>query len=93
MFDIIDQEIFADAVHEHFSVLDQRYVEDQCKDLFPRLQATFDSAFQTRFVIIDNKTGKPVNIHAVVDTYEAAESFLQIIGEEGHSIGYLLIER
>ena len=43
MFEIIDQDIFTDRVHETFSVLDRQYVEDQCKELYPSLQATFEA--------------------------------------------------
>jgi hypothetical protein len=93
MFDIIDPDIFADVVHEHFSVLDRRYVEDQCKELYPHLQATFDSAFETRFIIINSKTGLPLNVNAVLTSYEAAETFRKIVGELDYEIGYLLINR
>ncbi len=90
MFDIIDEDLFAEAVWECFSVLDRRYVGDQCKELLPRLQATFDAAYETSFVILDTKTGKPINIHAVVDSWNAAETLLNIFGDEGREIGFLL---
>lgn len=93
MFEVIDPDLFADTVHEIFSVLDRRYVEDLCKELYPRLQATFETAYETRFVILDNETCKPVNVNAVLKTYDAAEDVLKILGDDKNMIGYLLIER
>ena len=93
MFDVIDEDLFADAVWEHFSVLDQRYVADQCKELLPRLRATFDGAFETCFVILDSETGKPMNVNAVLKSREAAEEFLNILGCEKYEIGMLVRER
>jgi arginine repressor len=90
MFDIIDEDLFADAVWEIFSVLDQRYVADLCKELLPRLQATFDAAYDTSFIILDTKTGKPVNVHAVLDSWNTAETLMTILGEDGREIGFLL---
>ena len=93
MFEAIDPDLFADAVHEIFSVLDRRYVGDLCKELHPRLQATFELAYETRFVILDNETCKPVNVNAVLKTYDAAEDVLKILGDDKNMIGHLLIER
>ena len=90
MFDIIDEDLFADAVWEIFSVLEQRYVADQCKELLPRLQETFDAAYDTSFIILDAKTGMPVNIHAVVDSLDAAETLAKVLGDNDHEIGFLL---
>ncbi len=93
MFEVIDPDLFADTVHEIFGILDRRYVEDLCKELHPRLQATFESAYETRFVILDNETGKPVNTNAVVKDFDAAQDVLKILGDDKNMIGYLLIER
>jgi hypothetical protein len=90
MFDIIDEDLFADAVWEIFSVLDQRYVADLCKELLPRLQATFDAAYDTSLIILDTKTGKPVNVHAVLESWNTAETLMTILGEDGLEIGFLL---
>ncbi len=91
MFDIIDDDIFADTVSEIFSVLDRQYVEDCCKELLPRLRATFDGAFETSFVIVDNDTGKPINREAVLKNRDAADEFCRIVGDDRHSVGILYI--
>ena len=90
MFDIIDEDLFGDAVSECFSVLHRGYVEDQCKELLPRLRATFDAMYDTSFIILDAKTGKPVNVHAVVDSLDAAETLAKVLGDNDHEIGFLL---
>ena len=90
MFDIIDEDLFADAVSECFSVLHRGYVEDQCKELLPRLRATFEAMYDTSFIILDAKTGKPVNVHAVVDSLDAAETLAKVLGDNDHEIGFLL---
>ena len=90
MFDIIDEDLFADAVSECFSVLHRGYVEDQCKELLPRLRATFDAMYDTSFIILDAKTGLPVNVHAVVDSLDAAETLAKVLGDNDHEIGFLL---
>jgi hypothetical protein len=90
MFDIIDEDLFADAVSECFSVLHRGYVEDQSKELLPRLRATFDAMYDTSFIILDAKSGMPVNIHAVVDSLDAAETLAKVLGEDDHEIGFLL---
>ena len=64
-----------------------------CKELYPRLQATFEMAYETRFVILDSETCKPVNVNAVLKTYDAAEDVLKILGDDKNMIGHLLIER
>ena len=91
MFDVIDEDLFADAVAEIFCVLDKRYIGDLYKELLPRLQATFDGAFETRFVLIETETGKPMNVNAVLTKREAAEEFLEIVGSEKYEIGILLL--
>lgn len=93
MFEIIDPDLFAETVHEIFSVLDQRYVEDQSKELYSRLQSTFDMAYETRFIILDKETCLPLNINAVLNKFDTAEEFLRIVGEDKYTIGFLLIER
>ena len=90
MIDILDEELFTEAVWDCFSVLDARYVGDQCKELLPRLQATFDATFETIFVVLVTKTGKPVSVHALLNSYEAAETMVRVLGEAEHEIGYLL---
>jgi len=93
MFDIFDEEVFADAVWEEFSVLDGNYVGDQCHNLLPRLQATFDEMFETVFVILDRETGNPMNPNAALTKRDAAEEFLKIVGDEKYEIGILLRDR
>ena len=90
MFDIIDPDLFADVVLDHFSVLDRNYVADQCKELLPCLNATFDQTFETSFVILDSETGKPINVNAILTKREAAEEFLKIVGSDKYEIGILL---
>jgi hypothetical protein len=92
MFDLIDQDLFTEIVQDHFSVLDDRYVADLCGDLLPDLQRTFDAAYETRFVILDSESGRPINANAVLSKREAAEEFLNIVGRDKHTIGILLIE-
>jgi hypothetical protein len=93
MFDIIDSDLFTDRVHEIFGVLDRRYVEDLSKELLGSLRATFDGAFETRFIILERETGKPLNVNAVLNTHDAAEQFLRIVGEDKYMIGFLLLEQ
>jgi len=93
MFDLIDEDVFADDVSDFFSVLDVSYVTDICKELLPRLQATFDQAYETRFVIVEIETGKPMNANALLKTRDAAEDFLKIVGDDKYAIGLLLTER
>ena len=90
MFDIIDEDLFADAVSECFSVLHRGYVEDQSKELLPRLRATFEAMYDTSFIILDAKTGMPINVHAVLESLDAAETLTKILGENDHEIGFLL---
>ena len=93
MFDIFDNEHFADAVWDCFSVLDRNYVGDQCRELLPRLSATFDQLYTTRFIIVERETGKPLNVNAVLAKREAAEDFLKIVGDDEYEIGLLLTEQ
>jgi hypothetical protein len=93
MFDLIDEDLFADTVAEHFNVLDERYVADICKELLPEIRATFDGAYETRFVIVENETGKPMNANAILTTREAAEEFLKIVGDDKYGIGLLLLDQ
>lgn len=93
MFDLIDDDLFADTVSEIFSVLLPSYVEDLCKELLPRLRATFDGAYETRFVVISNETGEPITRNAVLEKRDTAEEFCRILGADKHSVGLLLIER
>ena len=93
MFDMFDEEMFLEAVYDCFSVLDRRYVADQCKELQTGLTATFDDVFETTFVIIDRDTGKPMNVNAVLTKRDAAEEFLKIVGSEKFEIGILLKDK
>lgn len=93
MFDIFDNEHFADAVWDCFSVLDRNYVGDQCKELLPRLNETFDQLFTIRFLIVERETGKPMNVNAVLTKRDAAEEFLKIVGDDKYEIGTLLTEQ
>lgn len=93
MFDIFDEEVFADVVWEEFNVLDRNYVGDQCHSLLPRLEATFDQMFETVFIILDRETGKPMNVNAVLTKRDAAEELLKIVGDEKYEIGILLRDR
>ena len=93
MFDLIDEDLFTDTVSELFGVLDEHYVADICKELLPQIRATFDGAYETKFVIVEQTTGKLLNANAVLDTREAAEMFLQIVGPEKYDVGILLLDR
>ena len=93
MFDLIDEDLFADTVADHFGILDEKYVADICAALLPEIRATFDGAYETRFVIVDFETGKPMNVNAVLKTRDAAEEFLKIVGDDKYAIGLLLTER
>ena len=93
MLDIIDEELFFDAVWELFDVLDERYTRAKCKALLPRLQATFDMVFETKFVIVDRETGNPMNVNAVLTSREAAEQMLRIVGEDKYEVAILLTDR
>jgi hypothetical protein len=93
MFDILEEELFAEAVWEIFGFLDQRYVADMCKELIPRLNATFDQVFETTFVILDRETGRPMNVNAVLTRRDSVEQFLRILGDDKYEIGILLRDR
>ena len=93
MYDLIDEDLFAEAVGEQFPMLDQRYVEAQCHELLPKLQATFDQMFKTSFVIVDRETHRPLNVNAVVDKRDAADVFLKIVGDEKYEVAILLTDR
>ncbi len=93
MYDMFDNEFFIEAVQETFSVLAPSYVEDLCKELLPRLNATFDQLFETKFLIIDNATGKPVSKEAVTDQRATADELCRMVGSDRHSVAILLIEQ
>ena len=93
MFDIIDPDLFEDCVCEHFDVLDGNYVAEKCRDLHASLRETFEGAYETRYIILDKETCKPVNVNAIVGTHDAADEFVKILGEDKHMVGFLLIER
>ena len=44
-------------------------------------------------MIVEQTTGKLLNANAVLDTREAAEMFLQILGPEKYDVGILLLDR
>jgi hypothetical protein len=93
MYDLIDEELFTEAVSEQFPMLEQRFVETQCRDLLPRLQATFNQMFETSFVIVDRETRKPLNVNAVLKKRDAADEFLKIVGEDKYEVAILLTDR
>ncbi|MFO0905785.1 MAG: hypothetical protein U0939_22445 [Pirellulales bacterium] len=93
MYDLIDEEIFTEAVGEQFPMLEQLFVETQCRDLLPRLQATYDQMFETSFVIVDRETHKPLNVNAVLKKRDAADEFLKIVGEDKYEVAILLTDR
>ncbi len=64
MFDLFENDLFVESVQDIFNVLDHNYVEDLCKELLPRLNGTFDQLFETKFLIVENATGKPVSKEA-----------------------------
>ena len=89
MFDLIENDLFSEAVWEIFSVLDQRYVADQCEELLARLDATFDQIFETKYVILDRETGKPISTESVLTHRDAADEFVRITGDS-REVGLLL---
>lgn len=93
MFDVIDFDLFTDAVQDHFSVLTPNYVRDICKELHPELAETFSALYETRYVLVHQETGLPVNVNAVLNDYEGADNLLKILGSDKHDIGYLLLNR
>ena len=93
MFDLIDEDLIENIISERFEVLDDQYVADVCRDLLPEIRDTIDDAFETRFLIVESETGKPMNVTAVLKTREAAEEFLKIVGDDKHTIALLLTEK
>lgn len=93
MFDLIDEDVFEGAVKSHFNLLDEHYVEDVCDDLLKELRTTFNFGYETRFLIVDSETGKPMNVNAVLKTREAAVEFLKIVGDDKYMVALLLTEK
>ncbi len=89
MFDLIDEDLFTDALRDVFGILDEQYVRDLASELLGQLRATFDGAYQTQFLIVERDTGKPMNVNALLKTRYAAEEFLTIVGDQ-YEIGILL---
>jgi hypothetical protein len=91
MFDLIDEDLFTDALLDVFGILDEQYVRDLASELLEQLRATFDGAYQTQFLIVERDTGKPMNVNALLKTRAAAEEFLTIVGDQ-YEIGILLTD-
>ncbi|MBX3452817.1 MAG: hypothetical protein KF777_24990 [Planctomycetaceae bacterium] len=89
MFDLIDEDLFTDVLLDVFGVLDDQYVRDLASDCLGQLRTTFDSAYQTQFLIVERETGKPMNVNALLQTRASAEEFLTIVGDK-YEIGILL---
>ncbi len=93
MFYLCENDLFTEAVQEILGVLAPNYVADLCKELLPRLNATFDQLFETKFILIDNETGKPVSREMVTDKRETADEMCRMLGSNRHSVAILLIEQ
>lgn len=89
MFDLIPEEIFADLLHSRLSVLDGRYVSDLAPEILEELRRTFDEAYETCFLIIDNETGKPMSTEIITDR-KTADDCARVCGPNA-SVGILLI--
>lgn len=90
MIDIIDEDLFADVVSDCFDVLDRRYVANRCKQLLPMLQSRFVATFGISYIVLDRKTGKPVSVHALLDSYTSAKTMMRVLGDDEHEVGYLV---
>lgn len=91
MFDLIDEDLFTGTLLDVFGILDDQYVRDLAGDCLGQLRTTFDSAYQTQFLIVERESGKPMNANALLKTRASAEEFLTIVGDK-YEIGILLTD-
>ena len=92
MFELFEDSAYVDEAYGYFSVLHEGYFEDQWRECMRDMQRTFDSLYETRFIIVDRESGNPVNVNAVLKDRKTAEELLKIIGKDTNEIAMLVLE-
>lgn len=92
MLHILDNDGVAETAYHCFSVLDRGYFEDQWKEFVKAMYEIHDDLYETRFIIVDRQSGKPVSVNAIVRDRKTAEELLPVFGEDKHEVALLLLD-
>ncbi len=82
-----------EALYHCFSVLHERYFQDQWKEATDLMQELFDLEFETRYVVMDDTTGLPYSSQVVFHNQQAAEQCRTILERDNLSIAVLFIDK
>ena len=91
MFELIPEEIFVDILASHLEAVDEGYIRFYAPEIRDALRRTFDEAYETCFLIVDQEAGKPMSTEIITDR-RTADDCARVCGPNA-SVGILLMEQ